>query len=99
MPPHVLVVDDEESIRYTFEVFLSDEGYTVFSAANCDEGIALLRQKDIDLIFADIILPGRSGVDLLKEAKEILPNVPVIMITGAPSVDTAAESLRMGAFD
>ena len=99
MPPHVLVVDDEESIRYTFEVFLSDQGYTVFSAANCDEGVALLRQKDIDLIFADIILPGRSGVDLLKEAKEILPNVPVIMITGAPSVDTAAESLRMGAFD
>jgi PAS domain S-box-containing protein len=99
MPPHVLVVDDEESIRYTFEVFLSDLGYTVFSAATCDEGVALLRHKDIDLIFADIILPGRSGVDLLKEAKEILPNVPVIMITGAPSVDTAAESLRMGAFD
>jgi PAS domain S-box-containing protein len=99
MPPHVLVVDDEESIRYTFEVFLSDEGYTVSAAANFDEGIALLRKKDIDLIFADIILPGRSGVDLLKEAKEILPNVPVIMITGAPSVDTAAESVRTGAFD
>jgi PAS domain S-box-containing protein len=99
MPTHILVVDDEESIRYTFELFLSDEGYTVSGAADCDEGIALLREKDIDLIFADIILPGRSGIDLLKEAKEILPNVPVIMITGAPSVDTAAESLRIGAFD
>jgi len=99
MPPHILVVDDEESIRYTFRQFLSDEGYSVSSAADCDEGIALLRKKDFDLVFADIILPGRSGIDLLREAKEILPHVLVIMITGAPSVDTAAESLRIGAFD
>ena len=99
MPPHILVVDDEESIRYTFKHFLSDEGYTVSGAADCDEAIALLREKDVDLVFADIILPGRSGIDLLKEAKEILPDVLVVMITGAPSVDTAAESLRIGAFD
>jgi PAS domain S-box-containing protein len=99
MPPHILVVDDEESIRYTFSHFLSAEGYTVSGAADCDEAIALLREKDVDLVFADIILPGRSGIDLLKEAKEILPNVLVVMITGAPSVDTAAESLRIGAFD
>ncbi len=99
MPPHVLVVDDEESIRYTFQLFLSDEGYKVTSAADFDEAIARLREEDFDLIFADIILPGRSGIDLLKEAKEILPNALVIMITGAPSVDTAAESLRIGALD
>ncbi len=99
MPPHILVVDDEESIRYTFRLFLSEQGYTVSAAADCDEGIALLREKDFDLIFADIILPGRSGIDLLKEAREILPGALVIMITGAPSVDSAAESLRIGAFD
>lgn len=99
MPPRILVVDDEESIRYTFRHFLSEEGYDVSDATDCDEGITLLREKDFDLIFADIILPGRSGIDLLKEAKEMLPNVLVIMITGAPSVDTAAESLRIGAFD
>jgi two-component system response regulator HydG len=99
MQPHILVVDDEESIRYTFEAFLSEEGYTVSSAADYDGGIALLREKDIDLVFADIILPDRSGIDLLKAAREIVPSVPVIMITGAPSVDTATESLRIGAFD
>jgi two-component system response regulator HydG len=99
MPPNILIVDDEESIRYTFESFLSEEGYTVSTADDCDEGIALLREKDIDLIFADIILPGRSGIDLLKAAREIVPGVPVIMITGAPSLDTATESLRIGAFD
>ena len=99
MKPHILVVDDEESIRYTFEAFLSEEGFTVSSAAGCDEGITLLRENDIDLVFADIILPDKSGIDLLKAAREIVPSVPVIMITGAPSVDTATESLRIGAFD
>jgi two-component system response regulator HydG len=99
MPPRILVVDDEESIRFTFKLFLSEEGYAVSVAADCDGGIAMLREKDFDLIFADIILPGRSGIDLLKEAREILPDALVIMITGAPSVETAAESLRIGAFD
>ena len=99
MQAHILVIDDEESIRYTFDIFLTEEGYTVSCAADYEEGFALLENKDIDLIFADIILPGRSGLDLLKAAKEILPNVPVIMITGAPSIDSAAESLRIGAFD
>jgi PAS domain S-box-containing protein len=99
MQPHILVVDDEESIRFTFDTFLSDEGYRVFCAADCNEGIAVLRENDIDLVFADIILPGKSGIDLLKAARDIVPSTPVIMITGAPSVDTAAESLRVGAFD
>jgi len=99
MQPHILVVDDEESIRCTFQAFLSQEGYTVSGAADCEEGIALLREEDVDLVFADIILPGRSGIELLKAAREIVPSVPVIMITGAPSIDTAAESLRIGAFD
>jgi two-component system response regulator HydG len=99
MPPHILVVDDEESIRYTFKLFLSEVGYAVACAADCDEGIALLRGADFDLVFADIILPGRSGIELLKEAKEILPDALVIMITGAPSIESAAECLRIGAFD
>jgi len=99
MPKHILVVDDEESIRFTFETFLAEEGYRVSSAADCEKGVALLREKDFDLIFADIILPGKTGIDLLKAAREIAPSVPVIMITGAPSVDTATESMRIGAFD
>jgi len=99
MPQHILVVDDEESIRFTFETFLSEEGYRVSSAADCEEGIALLAGNDFDLIFADIILPGKSGIDLLKAARETAPGVPVIMITGAPSLDSATESLRIGAFD
>jgi len=99
MEPHILIVDDEKSIRYTFESFLSDEGYRVTTASSCSEGIALLKEEDIDLVFTDIFLPNENGVDFLKVAKEIRPDILVTMITGAPSIDSAAESLRQGAFD
>jgi two-component system, NtrC family, response regulator HydG len=99
MEPHILIVDDEKSMRYTFESFLSDEGYRVTAASSCKEGIALLKEEDIDLVFADIFLPNENGNDFLKVAKEIRPDILVTMITGAPSIDSAAESLRLGAFD
>ena len=99
MEAHILIVDDEESMRYTFESFLSDEGHRVTTAASCSEGLALLKEEDIDLVFADIVLPDENGIDFLKVVKEIRPDVPVTMITGAPSIDSAAESLRLGAFD
>ena len=99
MEAHILIVDDEESMRYTFESFLSDEGHRVTTAASCSEGIALLKEEDIDLVFADIVLPDENGIDFLKVVKEVRPDVPVTMITGAPSIDSAAESLRLGAFD
>ena len=99
MKTHILIVDDEKSMRYTFESFLSDKGCRVSAAASCSEGIALLREEDIDLVFADIILPDENGIDFLRVVKEVRPDVPVTMITGAPSIDTAAESMRLGAFD
>ncbi len=99
MEAHILIVDDEESMRYTFESFLSDEGHRVTTAASCSEGIARLKEEDIDLVFADIVLPDENGIDFLKVVKEVRPDVPVTMITGAPSIDSAAESLRLGAFD
>ena len=99
MEAHILIVDDEESMRYTFESFLSDEGHRVTTTASCSEGIALLKEEDIDMVFADIVLPDENGIDFLKVVKEVRPDVPVTMITGAPSIDSAAESLRLGAFD
>ncbi len=83
---NILVVDDEESIRYTFDFFLSEHGYSVTGAENYDEAISLIEKSEFDLIFADIVMDGRTGVDLLKMIKEIRPNLPVIMITGVPSV-------------
>ena len=100
MAEKILVVDDEESIRFTFTVFLSDEGYEVTTAENFNQAMALLLSTSFDLIFVDIILEGKmGGIDLLHEISKMGLHVPVIMITGAPSLDTATESLRRGAFD
>lgn len=99
MNERILVVDDEESIRYTFEVFLSDEGYMVACAGSYKEALALLQEKRFDLIYADIIMENGTGIDLLKTARETWPGVPVILITGMPSVETAADALRNGALD
>ncbi len=99
MNEKILVVDDEESIRYTFQMFLEDEGYQVTTADNYEVALEHIQASEFDLVFIDIILEGRSGIDLLRALREHRPGVPVIMITGAPSVETASEALRLGALD
>lgn len=95
----ILVVDDEESIRFTFDCFLSDEGHEVSVAKNFNEAVETISNNEVDLIFSDIVLGGKSGIDLLKEVKERNLACPVIMITGYPHVNTASHALRLGAFD
>ncbi|RJQ54040.1 MAG: response regulator [Nitrospiraceae bacterium] len=99
MPPKILVIDDEESIRYTFESFLSDEGYSVTTAGNYEEALARMSGTDFDVVFTDIILGNKTGIDILRELKSRDNNCPVIMITGYPNVETASEAVRLGAFD
>jgi two-component system response regulator HydG len=94
----VLIIDDEESIRYTFECFLADEGYEVTTAKNYEEAIAKIDASDFDLIFADIILGGQSGIDVLREIKRRELACPVIMITGDPSAESAHIAFQLGAF-
>ncbi len=99
MNEKILVVDDEESIRYTFQIFLEDEGFHVTTADSYDAALTHVKATDFDLIFLDIILDGQSGIDLLRSIREYRPGVQVVMITGAPSVETASEALRLGALD
>jgi len=99
MTSHILVIDDEESLRFTLETFLQDEGYLVSTAASFPVAEELLKQSAFDLIFLDIQLGRHSGLDLLKSIRENFANCPVVMITGAPDVATAAEAVRHGAFD
>ena len=94
----ILVVDDEENIRFTFNNFLTHAGYEVVTAQNLNEGMQLLGD-DIDLIFLDILLGTDNGLALLREVKERGMLTPVIMITGSPEVETATEALRYGAYD
>jgi two-component system response regulator HydG len=95
----ILVIDDEESIRFTFESFLADEGYEVVTAADFDAALSSLDESDFDLIFADILLGGRTGIDVMRVVREKGLASQVVIITGAPDIDTASEALRLGAFD
>ena len=96
---NILIVDDEESIRFTFERFLRAKGYNVFTAQDSGGALAKMAEMEPDLIFLDIILEDGAGTDILREIRTRGIDSPVIMITGDPSVDTAAEALRLGAFD
>ncbi len=99
MIPKILIVDDEENLCFTLERFLTTEGYHVSTAGDYRSALSALEQTEFDLIFADIVLKERSGIDLLREIKKRkLPSV-VVMITGVPTVDTASEAVRLGAFD
>jgi PAS domain S-box-containing protein len=95
----VLIVDDEESIRFTFDSFLSDEGHEVCSAEDYDKALNMITGSTFDLIFMDVVLGGRSGIDLLQEIREKNIGCPVVMITGYPNVETASSAVRLGAFD
>jgi two-component system, NtrC family, response regulator HydG len=96
----ILIVDDEESLRLTFKMFLSREGYGPISvAATYEEAESLIERESFDLVISDIVMEGASGMDLLRRIKESGLKCPVIMVTGYPNINTAAQAVRLGAFD
>ncbi len=95
----ILIIEDEEILRFTFKSFLTKEGYEVLTAADYASAIKLISESNPDLIIADILLGTRTGIDILRCVKKKKMKTPVIMITGQPSVETAAESVRLGAYD
>jgi len=96
----VLLVDDENSIRVTLGAFLRDGGHRVHVAADADTARQILTDEgNIDVVVTDIILPRVSGVELLRAIRRASPHVQVVLVTGEPIVETAAEAVRAGAFD
>lgn len=95
----ILVVDDELFFRHLYRDLLEDAGYSVVVCTNGDEAVRLLQSEPFDLVLSDMVMPGRSGIDVLRFAKG-LPSPPdVVMVTGYASLDTAIESLKNGARD
>jgi PAS domain S-box-containing protein/putative nucleotidyltransferase with HDIG domain len=95
----VLIVDDEKSIRATLAEFVREDGHEVRTAESAAEALRLAEADPPDVVVTDIVLPRMSGVELLGRIHERFPDVQVVMITGEPTVETAAEAVRRGAFD
>jgi DNA-binding NtrC family response regulator len=95
----VLTLDDE--IDFTNEVrdYLQNSGFATFSANTPEEGFAILRKKEINLLILDVRLPESNGLDILKKVKSLYPDIEVIMVSAHGDMDTVIESIRLGAFD
>src|SRR5215210_5717299 len=99
MARRVLLVDDEPSIRLTLAEFLRREGFEPLTAADAQGSALFGEDGGVDVAVVDINLPGRSGIELLRELRERDPHVPVIVITGEPNVSHLPEIVRGGAYD
>lgn len=97
--PSILVVDDEASIRRTLREILEYEDYAVSEAEDGEAAIAALRKERPDLVLLDIKMPKKDGMEVLAIASEEMPEVPVVMISGHATVETAVEATKLGAFD
>jgi len=98
---NILIVEDEESIRRVLKKVLQEENnsYKIFEANNGVEAIDMLKKRKIDLMLCDIKMPKKDGIEVLNFVLKNYSEVPVIMISGHGDLDTAVESMRMGAFD
>jgi len=94
----ILVVDDEPMIVSLLSTILREKGWDVTEARSGTDGIDQLDRTRFDVILTDLVMPGDSGIDLLRAAKEIHPDVEVILMTGYATADTAIEAMRNGAF-
>lgn len=94
----ILVIDDDESVRFSLVGILEEEGYSLDEAATGEDGLELIRQNDYDILFSDIRLPGISGVEVLQRTRELKPDIDVVMLTAYASVDVAVNSLNLGSY-
>jgi two-component system, NtrC family, response regulator PilR len=98
-PPHILVVDDERSMRELLAIVLKREGYEVLLAPDGRTALAALERGTVDLLISDIKMPDMTGLEVLRAAKGADPTVEAIMMTAFASQETAIEALRLGACD
>ena len=95
----VLIIDDEEEIRESIELLLNSEGLSTDTAANGEEGLKKIEDNSYDAVLLDLMLPGKSGMEVQKQIKRIDPTLPVIIITAIGAVETAVTATKEGSFD
>jgi two-component system, NtrC family, nitrogen regulation response regulator NtrX len=96
---HILIVDDEPAIQSALRGVLEDEGYRVTAVGTGEDAVALVSDETPDLVFMDIWMPGKDGLETLAEVKRSKPEMTVIMISGHGTIETAVRATRLGAYD
>ena len=95
----ILIIDDEKNIREGLAANFELEDYNVKTAASGKEGLELISKGDIDLVITDLRMPGISGEEVLNHVVTETPGIPVIILTGHGSIDSAVDAMRHGAYD
>lgn len=96
---HILIIDDEATLRKTLARILQQVGFEVTTAENAEQGLDFLKTTSFDLIFTDLRMPGIQGLDALRMIHKQYPTLPVVLFTAQPDVNSAVEALRHGATD
>ena len=99
VPETILIVDDEASLRESLKALLEAEGFSTLVAKDGLEGSALFARGGVDLVLSDLKMPGMGGMDFLKGLKEKDPEIPVIIMTGYGTIESAIEAIKAGAYD
>ena len=99
MAERILVIDDDASVRMSFRVYLEDNGYQVETAENGRQGLELFRAQRPDLLLLDLRMPEIDGLELLATIRQESPELPVIVVSGAGTLEDSIEALRLGAWD
>ena len=96
---NILIIDDERSIRNALKEILEFEGFNVVDAEDGESGLSIMKQQSIDLVFCDIKMPKMDGVEVLEQILQYHECLPVVMISGHGTIETAVEAIKKGAFD
>ncbi|MBU0509746.1 response regulator [bacterium] len=95
----ILVIDDDADYRTILRSFIEEKGHSVIEAGSADEGLRVFINEKVDLVVSDLMMPNKSGLELLEELRKLQSKVLFIMITGYPTVDMATAAMKAGAYD
>ena len=93
----IILVDDEDHFRGRLVRAFTNRGYTVYQAVNVDEALGKIKEYRPAWALVDLKMPGKSGLDLIREAKDLMPTLKIVVLTGYGSIATATEAIKLGA--
>ncbi len=95
----ILIVEDDPTVRESLRLLLRKKGYSTFLASHGKEALSLFRQKMVDLVITDLVMPKMDGIELLGAVKEMRPEAEVIVISAQGTIEKAVQAMKSGAFD